>query len=163
MEPIPKISTILYATDLEEHTRPVFKHAIAQANVHNATIIMIHVVEPLSETARAVISAYMPDAVIEEMHKDGMKDIIDTMKTRIRKFHDEEFQGQDTAAIPVTKMVVVAGKPSEQILTVADEYKADMIVMGQSTKKILGSSVMGSTARRVARLTKVPVLIIPNV
>jgi nucleotide-binding universal stress UspA family protein len=163
MDLVPKISTILYATDLGEHTRPVFRQAITQANIHNATIVMVHVVEPLSETARAVISAYMPEAAIEEMQKDGMKGIIDTMKTRIRKFHDEEFQGHDADTIPVTKMVVVAGKPSEQILTVADEYKADMIVMGQSTKKILGSSVMGSIARRVARLTKVPVLIIPNI
>jgi nucleotide-binding universal stress UspA family protein len=163
MEPIPKISTILYATDLGEHTRPVFKQAIAQANVHNATIIMVHVVEPLSETARAVIAAYMPEAAIEEMQKDGMKGIIETMKARILKFHDEEFQGQDATTIPVTKMVVLAGKPSEMILTVAEEYKVDMIVMGQSTKKILGSKVMGSTARQVARLTKVPVLIIPNI
>ncbi len=163
MDLVPKISTILYATDLGEHTRPVFRQAITQANIHKATIVMVHVVEPLSETARAVISAYMPEAAIEEMQKDGMKGIIETMKTRIRKFHDEEFRGHDADTIPVTKMVVVAGKPSEQILTVADEYKADMIVMGQSTKKILGSSVMGSTARRVARLTKVPVLIIPNI
>jgi len=163
MELIPKISTILYATDLGEHTRPVFKHAIAQANIHNATIIMVHVVEPLSETARAVISAYMPETAIEEMQKDGMKGIIDTMKKRIRKFHDEEFIGQDTATIPVTKMVVLAGKPSEQILTMADEYKVDMIIMGQSTKKIMGNKVMGSTARRVSRLAKVPILIIPNI
>jgi nucleotide-binding universal stress UspA family protein len=37
-----------------------------------------------------------------------------------------------------------------------------MIVMGQSTRKILGSKVMGSSARRVARLSTVPVLIVPN-
>jgi nucleotide-binding universal stress UspA family protein len=38
-----------------------------------------------------------------------------------------------------------------------------MIVMGQSSKKVLGSKVMGSSARRVARLTKVPILIVPNI
>lgn len=163
METIPQISTILYATDLGKHTRPVFRHAIAQARVHNATIIMLHVVEPLSETARAVIAAYMPESAIEEVQKDGMKSIISHMKERITKFHDEEFHDQEKATIPVKEMVVVAGRPSEQILTVAEDYKVDMIIMGQSAKKVLGSRVMGSTARRVSRLAKVPILIIPNV
>ena len=163
METIPQISTILYATDLGKNTRPVFRHAIAQAKVHNAMIIMLHVVEPLSETARAVIAAYMPESAIEEVQKDGMKSIISHMKERITKFHDEEFQGHETATIPVKEMVVVAGRPSEQILTVAEDYKVDMIIMGQSAKKVLGSRVMGSTARGVSRLAKVPILIIPNV
>jgi nucleotide-binding universal stress UspA family protein len=162
MKSIPKISTLLYATDLGDHTRPVFKHAIAEANAHNASIIMLHVVEPLSETARSVISAYMPETAIEEIQKDGMKKIIAQMKERIGKFHDEECKDQKQTSIPVTKMVVLAGRPSEQILTVAEEYKVDMIVMGQSTKKVLGAKVMGSTTRQVTRLAKVPTLIIPN-
>jgi nucleotide-binding universal stress UspA family protein len=59
-------------------------------------------------------------------------------------------------------MKVIAGRPSEEILTLAETLKVDMIIMGQSAKSILGSKVMGSTTRRVARMAKVPVLIIPN-
>lgn len=162
MDSIPKISTILYATDLGEHTRPVFRQAIAQALVHNASIVMIHVVEPLGETARTVIAAYMPESSLEKMQEDGMKNILASMKERIKKFYDDECRGKEPGSIPVKEMVVVAGRPSEQILTAAETYKADMIVMGQSSKKVLGSKVMGSSARRVARLAKVPILIIPN-
>lgn len=162
MKSIPKISTILYATDLGKHTRPVFKQAIAHANVHNASIIMLHVVEPLSETARAVISAYMPETAIEEVQKDGMKNIIAHMKDRVNTFCDEECEGKERDSIPVKEIVVVAGRPSEEILMAAEKYKVDLIVMGQSSKKIMGSRVMGSSARRVARLSKVPILIVPN-
>ncbi len=162
MPHIPKISTILYATDLGDHTRPVFRHAIAQARAHHASIIMLHVVEPLSETARAVIAAYMPNMDIDGHQKEGEKDIIEKMRERINKFHDEEFEGQDEDTIPVKEMKVIAGRPSEEILTVAEALKVDMIIMGQSIKSILGSKVMGSTTRRVARMAKVPVLIIPN-
>lgn len=162
MKTIPKISTILYATDLGKHTRPVFKQAIGHANVHNASIIMLHVVEPLSETARAVISAYMPETAIEEVQKDGMKNIIDHMKERVNTFCEEECDGKERASIPVKEIVVVAGRPSEEILMAAEKYNADLIVMGQSSKKIMGSRVMGSSARRVARLSKVPILIVPN-
>ncbi len=159
---IPKISTILYATDLGDHTRPVFRHAIAHANAHKASIIMLHIVEPLSETARAVIAAYMPNMDIDGQQKNGEKEIIAKMQERINKFRDDEFKGQDEETIPVKKMKVIAGRPSEAILTVAEELQVDMIIMGQSTKSILGSKVMGSTTRRVARMAKVPVLIIPN-
>ncbi|MDP3481303.1 MAG: universal stress protein [Desulfoprunum sp.] len=162
MKSIPKISTILYATDLGKNTRPIFRQAIGQAIAHNAKIIMLHVVEPLSETAKAVISAYMPETEIEGVQKEGMKNVISHMKERIKKFYDEECEEHEKDFIPVKDILVIAGRPSEEILTAAEQFKADMIIMGQSSRKVMGSKVMGSSARRVARLSKVPVLIVPN-
>jgi nucleotide-binding universal stress UspA family protein len=162
MKSLPKISTILYATDLGKNTRPVFKQAIAQARAHNASIIMMHVVEPLGETARAVIAAYMPETEIEGMEQEGMKNVIQQMKERLKSFYDEVCEEHEKDLLPVKNIHVIPGSPSEEILTAAEKFKADMIVMGQSTRKILGSKVMGSSARRVARLSKVPVLIVPN-
>ena len=92
-----------------------------------------------------------------------MKDVISTMKERIKQFYNDECQGEDPHTVPVKEMIVIAGRPSEQILTAAETYKADMIIMGQSSKMVLGSKVMGSSARRVARLARIPVLIVPNV
>jgi nucleotide-binding universal stress UspA family protein len=163
MKSMPKISTILYATDLGKNTRPVFRQAIIQARIHNAKIIMLHVVEPLSDTARAVIAAYMPETEIEGVQKEGMKNVINHMKERIKKFYDEECEEYEKDYIPIKDILVIAGRPSEEILTAADQFKVDMIIMGQSSKKVMGSKVMGSSARRVARLAKVPVLIVPNV
>ena len=59
MSALPEIKTILYATDLSRHMRPVFRHAISLAQHLNAKIIMLHVVEPLGSTGEAVISAYL--------------------------------------------------------------------------------------------------------
>jgi nucleotide-binding universal stress UspA family protein len=162
MKSAPKISTILYATDLSKNTRPVFKQAIAQAKAHNASIIMMHVVEPLDETARAVLAAYMPDLEFEKQQKDELKNIINHMKERLKKFREEECEKHEKDLISVKNIFVTSGMPSEEILTAAEKFKADMIVMGQSTRKVLGSKVMGSSTRRVARLSTVPVLIIPN-
>ncbi len=162
MTSLPKISTILYATDLGKNTRPVFKQAIAQARAHNASIIMMHVVEPMGETARAVIAAYMPEMEIEGMEQKEMKNVIHQMKERLKSFYDEECEEHEKDLLPVKNIHVIPGSPSEEILTAAEKFKADMIVMGQSTRKILGSKVMGSSARRVARLSRVPVLIVPN-
>jgi nucleotide-binding universal stress UspA family protein len=37
-----------------------------------------------------------------------------------------------------------------------------MIIMGKSTTTFLGNVVMGTTARRVSRLTDIPLLLVPN-
>jgi nucleotide-binding universal stress UspA family protein len=157
----PEVSTILYATDLGKQTRPVFRHALAMAGLYDAKIIMLHVVEPMSETTMAVVNSYLSKELTDEVQKETMQKIIVTMKERLKKFYDDEcVEGKQS--VWVKEVLVVAGKPSEEILRVAEEEKVDLIVMGKSTRKVRGVRVMGSTARRVSRMSAIPVLIVPN-
>ncbi len=151
----------MYATDLGEQTRPVFRHALALAKLYDAKIIMLHVVEPVGETAKAVISAYISQDFSEAMLKESMKELLVRMKDRLRRFFEEECE-EEKICSSVKELMVVAGKPSEEILRVSEEEKADMIIVGKSTRRVRGLRVMGSTARRVSRIAMVPVLIIPN-
>jgi nucleotide-binding universal stress UspA family protein len=157
----PKITTILYATDLGEQTRPVFRQALALAKLYNAKIIMLHVVEPVGETAKAVISAYISQDFSEAMLKESMNDLLIRMKDRLRRFFEEECE-EEKVCSNVKELIVVAGKPSEEILRVSEEEKVDLIIVGKSTRTVRGLRVMGSTARRVSRIAMVPVLIVPN-
>lgn len=157
----PNIKTILYATDLGDNTRPVFRHALALAKLYDAKIIMLNVVEPIGETAKAVISAYISQDLSEELLKDTMQSLVVKMKDRLRRFFEEECDDEKVCA-NVKEVVVVAGKPSEEILRIAEEDKADMIVLGKSSRTVRGLRVMGSTARRVSRIAAVPVLVVPN-
>ena len=83
------------------------------------------------------------------------------MKDRLKKFHEDECEDSKQFS-HVKEFLVVDGKPSEEILRVAEEDKAELIIMGKSTRKVRGIRVMGSTARRVSRMANVPVLIVPN-
>ncbi len=157
----PEIKTILYVTDLGKHTRPVFMHALSQAANNNASIIVLHVVEPITEAACAIIQTYLHEDDVAEVQKDGMKKVLKYMKKRIDTFLHEEC-GKSLNTEPIEEILVVSGKPSEEILRVAEEHSADMIVIGKSSRKVRGSRVMGSTTRRVNRLAKVPVLMVPN-
>ena len=157
----PTVKTILYATDLGENTRPVFRHALAIAKQYDAKIIMLHVVEPVGETAKAVISAYISQELSEELLNQSMQALVVKMKDRLRRFYEEECDDEKVCA-NVKEVVVVAGKPSEEILRIAEEDKADMIVLGKSARTVRGIRVMGSTARRVSRIAAVPVLVVPN-
>jgi len=162
MHSIPTLKTILYTTALGTHTRPVFRYAISLARQYDARIILVHVVEPLSSSARAVIETYMSAEAAENYQKDNMQAVLQEIKTRLKKFCTEEMESTKTDVIKVHEIIVVAGDPSEEILRVADKNAADIIVMGKSTGSVFGSEVMGSVTRRVTRHAKVPVLVVPN-
>ena len=53
------------------------------------------------------------------------------------------------------------GKPSEMILKVADEWEADLIVLGTHGRTGLKHLLMGSVAERVMRHSLKPLVIIP--
>ncbi len=157
----PQISTILYTTDIGKHTRPVIRHALAMARQYDAQIIMLHIVEPISETAKAIVTTYLDKEFTDEINKEAMVETLATMKKRLKNFYAEEC-GNEQISANVREVLVVEGKPSEEILRIAEEESADLIVMGKSTRKVRGIRVMGSTARRVSRMSKIPVLIVPN-
>jgi hypothetical protein len=94
---IPEYKTILYATDMGQHMRPVFRHAISLAQHYQANIIMMHVAEPLGSTGMAVLELYMPEKM-GSFHKDDMKSILSDMKKRLHAFYLEEL-GDDSELV----------------------------------------------------------------
>lgn len=162
MHSIPTLKTILYTTALGSHTRPVFRYAISLARQYDAQIILLHVVEPLSSAARAVIETYMSVEAADRAQQDNMQQVLKDIKIRLKKFCAEEMESSKTDVIKVREILVVAGDPSEEILRVADANNVDLIVMGRSTGSVFGSTVMGSVSRRVTRHAKVPVMVVPN-
>jgi nucleotide-binding universal stress UspA family protein len=54
------------------------------------------------------------------------------------------------------------GLPVEEILSLAEEKKADMIVLGTHGYGMLQDTLMGGTVRRVLRRSRQPVLIVRN-
>lgn len=162
MVPAPNIKTILYATNLDEDTRPVFRLAVSQARRYNARLLMLNVVEPLGSTGTAIIASYLSGEEATRINRDGPQDILELMKKRLDAFCRDELAAYGLDSTPVTEIMVAIGIPCQEILKTAEKYKADMIIMGKSTTSFLGNVIMGSTARRVSRLTNIPLLLVPN-
>ena len=160
---LPEFKTIVYATDLGgDHTAPVFRTTLSIAKKYDANIIMVHVVEPMSSAIQAVVDTYLTEIDAKKIYQDGMKSVLETMKSRLKQFRDDELSSRDDQDVHVKEMLIASGNISEEIVRVAEEHCADLIVMGKSTGNILGSDLVGSTARRVPRYTNIPVLIVPN-
>ncbi len=159
---VKPFKTILYATNLGDYMRPVFRQAINLARIHHSKIIMLHAVAPIGSTGEAVLSLYMPDKDIETIENESMEQVIDTMRERLRNYCAEEDDICDDQAGLIEKIAVSAGNPAAVIKQYAETHQVDLIVMGTHTKVHSGSVMLGSTARTVTQHSKIPVMLIPN-
>ena len=68
----------------------------------------------------------------------------------------------DGGAEVTTQLIVVWGRPFEEIVKKADDLEADLIVLGTSGRSAdLERALFGSTAEKVLRSTSRPVLCVP--
>ena len=157
----PEIKTILYATDMGEHMSTVFRFALGMARKYEAGMIMLHVAEPLSSGMQFAISAYMPKVSAKEVLRDGMSTALVKMQQRLDKFCEDELEQNPADRKFITGVKVVSGRPAETITQQAIQLEADLIVIGTHTDPSFGSMLLGSTARKVTQLSRIPVLVIP--
>jgi len=162
MPTLPDYKIILYSTDLGDNTKPVFRTALSLARKYEAKIIMLHVVEPMSSAIQAVVDTYLTEIDAKKIYKDNLQAVLGEMKQRLKDFCRKELDSHEFKSSHVDEMFVVSGRPDEEIIRVAEEYRADLIVLGKSTRSVLGSDVSGSTSRRVSRYSNTPVLVVPN-
>jgi nucleotide-binding universal stress UspA family protein len=133
------IHTILHPTDFSDHSLCAFRVACALARDYNALLIVLHV-------------DYLPAAlygdVIAPPRPEGYE-------ARLR----EQLYGM-RATEPGTRVEyrLNEGHPVSEILGVADEVGADLIVMGTHGRTGLGRLLLGSVAEQVSRKARCPVL-----
>lgn len=156
-----KVKTILYASDLGNGSRPVFRAAIEQARAHCAQIIYLHVVEPLGDAAEQVINDYLPESVNRSRLEKIFSEREEQIKTRLQQFHDEELSEEDMRVIPAPRVEVLKGKADKCILNAAKKFDVDLIVMGDRASSSLSRIFLGSTAQKVIHQSPGPVLIVP--
>lgn len=159
---IPKIRKILYATDLTPNSAYAFRYAIDAAKKHNASIVILHVLEPIPGSAYAPwINIYFDKEQEKKNLEELLADKTNQIKRRLEIFCDRELKGDPERVDRVVSIELCQGFPAEVILRKANELECDAIVMGTHGKGIIGHTFLGSTAKRVLRRVRKPVFIIP--
>jgi nucleotide-binding universal stress UspA family protein len=155
---VPKIRNILYTTDLSENSVYAFYFAIDFAKKNNATIIILHVVEPVSPHARPFIGTEK----IDKVQKENITEAIEEIKNRLQNFC-RKVEGEIGAPCLdlVSKTLVPLGHPPEEILKTADKEDCDLIILGTHGKGFLAHTFLGSVSSAVLQRARKPVLIIP--
>jgi nucleotide-binding universal stress UspA family protein len=141
-------SRILYATDLAEGAEAGLKFSIRLARGLDAALTVAHVVRPLDAVFQGVESAaYLPDVAAEA-------------RAQVENRLGRAVTSVSDGSVPITT-AVAEGVPYETINRLANELKADLIVINLQGKGLLERALLGSTAERVIRTATVPVLSLP--
>ncbi len=158
---LPNIRTILYATDLEAHARPVFRYAVSLAERYGAKIVLLHALEPLNPTAVNLVNNVLPEGTAESIRQHGIDQLRSTIEQRLRDFCKQELGMEPQDCRVVEDSRVREGFPAKVILAQAAETNADIIVMGTHGRAGVGELLLGSVARKVMHHSTIPVLMIP--
>ncbi|UCH22247.1 MAG: universal stress protein [Deltaproteobacteria bacterium] len=154
---IPKIQKILYPTDLSLNSDYAFRYAINSAKQHDANIIILYVLEGLSDSMLAMLSSDLVGVQRKKTSEEAMAQI----KDRLKLFCEKELINDPDCLKRVESIEVLEGYPAEVILREAEKLNCDVIVMGSHGKGIISQTFLGSVTKRVLRRTRKPVFIIP--
>ena len=149
--PVKKPETITYGTvlcplDFSNESIRALDYALSLAQESGARIILLHAVETLLDD---VDPLYVPNVNVPEYLHDAEQKAMSRLKAAVP---DEARVWAD----PVER--VVRGRAYRQILTIADQENAGLIVMGVRGKGALNRLLFGSTTEHVIREARCPVL-----
>ncbi len=138
-----RVRTVLHPMDFAGNPSTAFDVACALARDYGAELVLAHVVEPAFVNTADGMPQPIPSGL-----EDGARD-------RLRAV---QIIGPPAAV----RHVVAVGFPVEEILRVAAEVKADLIVMGTHGRGGWSRLVMGSVAEGVLRQAPCPVVTVRN-
>jgi nucleotide-binding universal stress UspA family protein len=149
-----RIQKLLVPTDLSENSRRGLAYACSLAEENRGALIVLHVAnefeawefysDEFSFLDSAVRQAWPTDRVLSEASLD-LNHFLEHHLESMRKLSS------------VTKRVVL-GSIAEQIVTVAEDEKADLVVMSPQRDRRLRHILGGSITDRVTRMSPCPVL-----
>jgi nucleotide-binding universal stress UspA family protein len=138
---------IVCATDFSECSLDAVALALSLAQEADARLTLLHVVEPPPKLP--------PDA--SEYTGQALSAVLaDTEAQRLTRLHD--LVPAEVATYCSVEPVVVAGTAPLEILRVAAERAADVIVVGVAGRGAAGRLLFGSTAQHLVRHASCPVL-----
>ncbi len=136
---------ILVPIDFSEHSKNSLRYAVALAQQSGATIHMVYVVEPTVYPADFGFGPVALPDLENELRKKG--------KVELQALVEDEVGGRVQAYWEVR-----TGNPHREILLEAERKNVDLIIVATHGHSAVEQMFFGSTAERIVRHAKCPVL-----
>ena len=144
-----QLRKVLLPTDFSGCANYALSYAALIARATGASIICLHVVEPIVPAMGYTgLAEPMPMADISEQLEDSAERELPQLA------ECEEFNGLEV------EEVIVHGDAAAEIVRVASEREVDLIVVSSHGRTGLGRILFGSTAEAVVRHASCPVLVV---
>ena len=147
----PLFRRILCAVDLTAASEQTLDMALSLAGENDARITLLHVVESLPAATGGRLYLAVPEIGPLRRH------LVEQTTQRLREAVPEK--ARDFCDVGER---VETGTAWRQILRVAEEVDADLIVMGEHSRGVLGRAFFGATSGHVVRQASCPVLVVPE-
>ncbi len=144
---MPDLDRIVCAIDLSDRAEEVVAWAMDLATQSKASVVLVSVVEdffPYTEIYKS----------LQEM---GVAKAIEEVRSQITTELEQFAATHREAGIEVDTMVRT-GHPDREIVAVASEVGADLIVIGSHGRTGIDHALLGSVAEKVLRKAACPVL-----
>lgn len=138
-----QIRRVLLATDLSPTTELATDWAFDLARRHDATLLIVSVIDPRE--------LRLPGGAFHQR--------VDQVRERREAVAQRLVQRGRAVGVPVT-FLVWTGEPGESIVEAAEAEDADVILVGAHSRGPLGRLLMGSVSEHVARHAPCPVLVV---
>jgi nucleotide-binding universal stress UspA family protein len=137
---------IIHPTDFSDAAQPAFQYALEAARRDDAELVLVHVLEPVSDFADEVY--ILRAEKLREAARDSARWHFEKLVTAARE-----------AGVRVSDLLL-EGSPAEQIAREANASGAHLIVMGTHGRTGLSRLVLGSVAQHVIALAACPVVVV---
>lgn len=147
-EPLTKLHCILAPVDFSQNSAKALQYVRAFASEFNANVVLLHVVEPtvLPDNFGMVPPAY------EQVGESLAKSAHERLPRMAREVSDDA---------TMVQCMVRTGRAAWEIVRVAAEIRADMIIITTHGYTGLKHVLMGSTAELIVRHAPCAVLTVP--
>jgi nucleotide-binding universal stress UspA family protein len=148
MQPIKKI---MVAVDFSDYSRPTLTFAANLANIHNAALVVVNVLNQRDLDALQKIEL---EGVGISAEKFIARQEVD------RAVATDQLCKEVGCLDPQPIKLFRIGVPWFELLAAAKEQQVDLVVIGTKGKSSIPNTLFGSTAEKVFRRCPVPVLFV---
>jgi nucleotide-binding universal stress UspA family protein len=144
------IKKVLCATDFSQSSTQALRYAHSLAGRFEAELVLLHVVDDVPTAVPPVGGAAVDSTINVAEYQEHLID-------HARKRLEEVVAGLDSRG-PSVRWHVAEGRPSRQIVQLAEDENADLIVIGTHGHNRFHRFVFGSVTEKVVRSAPCPVL-----
>ncbi len=142
-----RIRRILHPTDFSRASGRALAKAIELAEQNHAELLLLHVMAPV--TPYVAEDSYVSPGLYTQMEESATREAESAMRPLVEKAKKAKVK---------VKSLLLKGIPHEQIVRVAKNRRADLLVIGTHGRTGISKFFMGSVASRVVAMAHCPVL-----